>query len=74
MGRESVAHSTMVEMLIQETASRSGRRANALGQQIRLTKHDGEPNWNAECGIVGIVESQAFRDAVKHLQAIYDVN
>ena len=73
MARENVGEAALMQMLIDETANRSGRAVQSLAQQIRFTKQTGEPNWKADCGVVGIVESRAFRDAVKHLQDIYDV-
>ena len=74
MARENVGEAALMQMLIAETASRSGRAVQSLARQIRLTRQTGEPNWKAECGVVGIVESRAFRDAVKYLQQIYDVD
>jgi hypothetical protein len=72
--RQRVAKATLLQILIDETGRALGKDAHFLGQKIEIRKRDGEPNWDANCGIVGPPITKAFAIALNKVQAQYNLD
>jgi hypothetical protein len=73
MERSKVAEATLIEMLLNETTHALKKDASFLGKQIEIRRRDGEPNWDANCGIGGTRVVKAFGVALTKVQAQYDL-
>ena len=74
MERQRVAEATLLEILIQETGRELGKDANFLGQKIQIRRRDGEPNWDANCGIAGLPIIKGFATALNTVKAQYNLD
>jgi hypothetical protein len=72
MERQKIAEATLIEILIHETTRALGREFS--GQANRGERRSGEPNWDANCGISGIVVVKAFGIALAKVQDQYDLD
>jgi hypothetical protein len=74
MERQSLAEASLIEALIQETGRALGRDANFLGVAITIRRRAGEPNWDADCGIVNPIVVKAFAVALNNVQAQFNLD
>jgi hypothetical protein len=74
MERQRVAEAALLGILIHETGRALGKDANFLGEKIEIRKRNGEPNWDANCGIAGPPIIKAFATALNKTQALYNLD
>jgi len=74
MERQSIAEATLLEILLNETSKVLGKDASFLGKQVALRRREGTPNWDANCGIAGMMVLRAFGIALQKVQAQYDLD
>jgi hypothetical protein len=73
MERQTIAKSTLVQILIDETAKPLTGESYLLAKQIRILRRDGEPNWDADCNITKTRTRKAFRKAKRNAQQIFNI-
>jgi hypothetical protein len=71
--RETISGTALVELLIADTTLFLGEDARFLGEKIALRHRKGEPNWDANCGIVTTSVLMAFARAFARAQERYNL-
>jgi hypothetical protein len=74
MKRQTIAKSVLVQILIDETIKVLGEHAHLLRKQIRIRQCDGEPNWDADCGVTRTSASRDFHTAKRNARKIFDIS
>lgn len=72
--REKIALETLAEVLHSEFSKSLGRDASDFMPRIGLRACDGDPNWDATIGVVGVPVLTAFLEATSRLKATYDLD
>jgi hypothetical protein len=73
MKRQTIAKSVLIQILIDETAKVLKGHAHLLRKQIRIRRCNGEPNWDADCGVARTTTSRAFNSAKRNAKQIFDL-
>jgi hypothetical protein len=74
MEREKIPRDDLVDVLLAEITRIIGKGANFLGDRITISRREGEPNWDAECGVTGARNQKAFSAARFEAQARFDID
>ena len=74
MERQTIAKSTLIQILLDETTKAlTGESYLLLAKQVRIRRRDGEPNWDADCYITKTRAKKAFRIAKHNAQQIFNI-
>lgn len=71
--RQPVTKEQLLDLLLTDTSATLGRDASFLARQIEFRRREGEPNWDANCGVAGPAIVKAFSIALAAAQERYKV-
>jgi hypothetical protein len=67
-----VSETTLRQILVDETGRRLGTDARHIVDKITIAHRQGEPNWDADIGMVGLATHKAFAAAREKVRKLYD--